>query len=84
MAGQNRANSLAFCLTLYFFLPRRNRSDACTIETASVLSPLEKIEIGHDNSGVAAGWYLDKVIVTCHETGCEQVILTTGFFLNTT
>ena len=53
----------------------RNRVDICEIESASLLSPLDKIEIGHDDSGVAPGWYLDKVIVTCNTTGCEQVTI---------
>nr|CAB3263471.1 lipoxygenase homology domain-containing protein 1-like [Phallusia mammillata] len=51
----------------------RNRVDVCNVESASMLSPLDKIEIGHDNSGAAAGWFLDKVVVTCNSTGCEQV-----------
>ncbi|CAK8676643.1 unnamed protein product [Clavelina lepadiformis] len=51
----------------------RGRVDICNVESASLLSPLEKIEIGHDNSGAAAGWFLDKVVVTCNSTACQQV-----------
>ncbi len=47
--------------------------DVCNVECARMLSPLEKIEIGHDDSGVGSAWYLDKVVVTCAEIGCEQV-----------
>lgn len=61
------------------FVLSRNRVDSCEIESASLLSPLEKIEIGHDNSGIAAGWYLDHVTVTCNSTGCQQVTLLNQF-----
>ena len=39
----------------------RGRTDIFNVEVASVLSPLSRIEIGHDNSGAGPGWYLDKV-----------------------
>ena len=51
----------------------RDRVNVSEVESASLLSPLEKIEIGHDNSGAAAGWYLERVEVTCHSTGIQQV-----------
>lgn len=38
-----------------------------------MLSPLDKVEIGHDNTGTGPGWFLDKVVVTCNATGMEQV-----------
>ena len=58
----------------------RNRVDVCAVETASLLSPLDKIEIGHDNSGSGPGWFLDKVVVTCAANGLEQVsLLLCGF-----
>ena len=38
-----------------------------------MLSPLSSLEIGHDNSGLGPGWYLDQVIVYCPNTGIEQV-----------
>ena len=37
------------------------------------LSPLSSLEVGHDNSGLGPGWYLDQVIVHCPNTGIEQV-----------
>ena len=45
-----------------------------------MLSPLDKIEVGHNDSGVSAGWYLDKVVVTCGEIGCEQVCRDLPFY----
>ena len=38
----------------------RGKEDIFGIETVS-LGKLQKIDIGHDNSGFAAGWFLDKV-----------------------
>ena len=39
----------------------RGRTDIFNIDIAALLSPLDKIEIGHDNSGVGPGWYLEQV-----------------------
>ena len=39
----------------------RGRTDIFEQEVATVLSPLSRIEIGHDNSGAGPGWYLDRV-----------------------
>ena len=39
----------------------RGRTDIFNVEVAKALSPLSKIEIGHDNSGAGPGWYLDRV-----------------------
>ena len=39
----------------------RSRTDIFNIEVADMLSPLHHIEIGHDDSGTGAGWFLDKV-----------------------
>ena len=39
----------------------RGRTDIFTVECAEELSPMDHITIGHDNSGVGAGWYLEKV-----------------------
>ncbi|XP_077976546.1 lipoxygenase homology domain-containing protein 1-like isoform X1 [Styela clava] len=58
----------------------RNRQVICNVESASMLSPLEKIEIGHDNNGAGPGWFLDKVIVICNSTGCEQVFPCSKWF----
>lgn len=39
----------------------RGRTDIFNIEVATKLSPIQKIDIGHDNSGAGPGWHLDKV-----------------------
>ena len=40
---------------------KRGRTDVFNVEVAQKLAPIEKIDIGHDNSGVGAGWFLDHV-----------------------
>ncbi|XP_066499349.1 lipoxygenase homology domain-containing protein 1 [Hoplias malabaricus] len=50
----------------------RGLTDIFNIEIAALLSPLSRITIGHDNGGVSAGWYCDKVIIYCPFTGIEQ------------
>lgn len=49
----------AFSRCLFEFA---NRTDEFTIESAS-LGKLQRLRIGHDNSGPSPGWFLDKVIV---------------------
>ena len=39
----------------------RGRTDVFNIEVPYMLSPLSKIDIGHDNKGAGAGWFLDEV-----------------------
>lgn len=39
----------------------RNLTDIFNVEVAALLSPLGRITIGHDNDGVSAGWFCDKV-----------------------
>ena len=39
----------------------RGRTDVFDVEVADMLSPLSRIDIGHDNSGAGAGWFLDRV-----------------------
>ena len=39
----------------------RDRTDIFTVETTQMLSPLHHLTIGHDNSGLGAGWHCDKV-----------------------
>lgn len=39
----------------------RGRTDIFNVELAALLSPLSRITIGHENEGVGAGWYCDKV-----------------------
>ncbi|XP_067939796.1 lipoxygenase homology domain-containing protein 1-like [Watersipora subatra] len=40
----------------------KNQTDIFQLKAANV-GELKKIKIGHDNKGVAAGWYLEKVLV---------------------
>eukprot|EP01121_Diplochlamys_sp_Union-15-3_P013545 TRINITY_DN4215_c0_g1_i1.p1 TRINITY_DN4215_c0_g1~~TRINITY_DN4215_c0_g1_i1.p1 ORF type:complete len:964 (-),score=265.67 TRINITY_DN4215_c0_g1_i1:44-2935(-) len=40
----------------------RGKTDLCKFE-AMDLGPLTKIRIGHDNSGIGASWFLDKVVI---------------------
>ncbi|CAF4549680.1 unnamed protein product, partial [Rotaria magnacalcarata] len=46
--------------------------DQFTIDGPDELGPLTSLIIGHDNSGVGPGWYLDKVVINCPSTGIEQ------------
>ncbi|XP_060788698.1 lipoxygenase homology domain-containing protein 1 [Neoarius graeffei] len=50
----------------------RGRTDIFNVELAALLSPLSRITIGHENEGVGAGWYCDKVVIYCPFTGLEQ------------
>lgn len=53
----------------------RGRTDIFTVETTDMLSPLHHLTIGHDNSGLGAGWYCEKVNcqVITHAFCCSQV-----------
>ncbi|XP_078332217.1 lipoxygenase homology domain-containing protein 1-like isoform X5 [Crassostrea virginica] len=51
----------------------RDRSEIFNISLQALLSPVQSLEMGHDNSGVGAGWYVEQVIVYCPVTGIEQV-----------
>ncbi|XP_048241483.1 lipoxygenase homology domain-containing protein 1-like isoform X2 [Haliotis rufescens] len=53
----------------------RNKTDIFNIGVAKMMSPLDHIIIGHDNSGAAPGWYLDSVSVYCASAGIEQFFL---------
>ncbi|XP_029365801.1 lipoxygenase homology domain-containing protein 1-like [Echeneis naucrates] len=50
----------------------RGLTDIFNVELAALLSPLSRVTIGHDNGGVSAGWYCEKVVVYCPFTGIEQ------------
>nr|XP_015194523.1 PREDICTED: lipoxygenase homology domain-containing protein 1 isoform X1 [Lepisosteus oculatus] len=50
----------------------RGLTDIFNVEIAALLSPLSRVTIGHDNCGVSAGWYCEKVVVYCPFTGVEQ------------
>ena len=40
---------------------KRGRTDIFKVETVECLSPLHHLTIGHDNSGLGAGWFCEKV-----------------------
>ncbi|KAI4894673.1 hypothetical protein NFI96_015585 [Prochilodus magdalenae] len=50
----------------------RGLTDIFNVEIAALLSPLSRVTIGHDNGGVNAGWYSDRVVIYCPFTGIEQ------------
>ena len=39
----------------------RGRTDTFNFDVAEMLSPLSRIDIGHDNKGPGPGWFLDEV-----------------------
>ncbi|XP_050409617.1 lipoxygenase homology domain-containing protein 1 [Patella vulgata] len=51
---------------------KKGKTDLFNVGIARMLSPLSKIDIGHDNKGVAAGWFLESVTVYCPTAGIEQ------------
>ena len=50
----------------------RGKTDVFNVEVAQMLSPLSKIDVGHDNSGSGPGWF------------CKQVSLETKVILMST
>uniref|UniRef100_A0A3Q0R7C3 Lipoxygenase homology PLAT domains 1 n=1 Tax=Amphilophus citrinellus TaxID=61819 RepID=A0A3Q0R7C3_AMPCI len=50
----------------------RSLTDIINVEIAALLSPLSRVTIGHDNTGLSTGWYCEKVVVYCPFTGIEQ------------
>ena len=40
---------------------KRERVDIFQVETADCLSPLHHIIINHDNTGLGAGWFCERV-----------------------
>ncbi|XP_028314075.1 lipoxygenase homology domain-containing protein 1 isoform X3 [Gouania willdenowi] len=50
----------------------RGLTDIFKVEIAALLSPLSRVTIGHDNGGLSAGWFCEKVVVYCPFTGIEQ------------
>lgn len=52
----------------------RGQSDQFSVETVD-LGTLQKLRIGHDNSGVGPGWFLDKVwiyVIFCLPSGYNR------------
>ena len=50
----------------------RKMTDIFNVDVLTMLSPLSHIDIGHDNTGAASGWFLDSVTVYCPMAGIEQ------------
>ncbi|CAF0916712.1 unnamed protein product [Rotaria sordida] len=69
MHGKNSSSSKIFLNNGKF---EKKSIDKFTIDVPINLSPLAALDIGHDNSGIGSGWYLDKVIVECPSTGIKQ------------
>lgn len=40
---------------------QRGRTDIFTVETTEMLFPVHHLTVGHDNSGLGAGWFLERV-----------------------
>ena len=57
----------------------RNETETFGIEAVD-LGKMNRIEIGHDNSGWLAGWFLDKVIITNQSTGEIHYFLSGQWF----
>ncbi|KAK7479806.1 hypothetical protein BaRGS_00028986, partial [Batillaria attramentaria] len=51
----------------------RGHTDIFNVDVLKMLSPLSHIDVGHDNTGAASGWFLDSVTVFCSMSGIEQV-----------
>ncbi|CAF4803896.1 unnamed protein product, partial [Rotaria sp. Silwood1] len=69
MHGKNSSSSQILLTDGKF----ENKSiDKFTTDDSIDLSPLTALDIGHDNSGVGAAWFLDKVVVDCPRTGIKQ------------
>ncbi|XP_062409544.1 lipoxygenase homology domain-containing protein 1-like [Sardina pilchardus] len=51
----------------------RAQIDIFNVDICTLLSPLSRVTIGHDNVGVSCGWHCEKVTVYCPFTGIEQV-----------
>ncbi|KAL8614278.1 hypothetical protein ACOMHN_007616 [Nucella lapillus] len=54
---------------------QRGMVDIFNVDVLKMLSPLSHIDVGHNNKGVASGWFLDSVTVYCPMAGVEQTFL---------
>lgn len=50
----------------------RGMADKLFVQSPHMLTPVEELLIGHDNSGIGPGWFLDRVEVECPVTGMLQ------------
>ena len=57
---------------------KRDRTDIFQVETADCLSPLHHVTIGHDNTGLGAGWFCEKVRFPFVVTLDQYEIIFTG------
>lgn len=48
---------------------RPGQTDRFSVTSSVLLSPVEALTVGHDNSGVCPGWFLEKVVVECGTSG---------------
>jgi len=39
---------------------QRGRTDLFNVEVLELLSPLSRLDVGHDNKGAGAGWFLEE------------------------
>ncbi|PAA79474.1 hypothetical protein BOX15_Mlig008366g2 [Macrostomum lignano] len=53
----------------------RGSIDRFAITLQDMLSPVTKLDIGQDNSGVGPGWHLESVVIYCPMTGIEQTFV---------
>ncbi len=51
----------------------RNHSDKLHVMSPLMLSPVNKLIVGHDNTGANPGWFLSRVDVECASAGMKQV-----------
>ena len=42
------------------------------VDSLADLSPLTRLTVGHDNSGMGSSWFLGKIVVFCPTSGIEQ------------
>ncbi len=69
MHGKNSTSSQIFLGDGKF---EKQSVDRFIADTSAEFSPLTALDIGHDNSGMSSGWYLDKAVIKCPSTGITQ------------
>jgi len=57
----------------------RNKTDSFGIQCPD-LGKLQRISIGHDNSGFGAAWFLDKIIIANQKSGEKAYFLSGDWF----
>ena len=46
---------------------QRGRTDLFNVEVVEMLSPLSRLDIGHDNKGTGPGWFLEEASNSYHK-----------------